>query len=401
MQSFSRCTVPLVYQTLWIHNLNEWFTRGPVAFHRLQRELTPAVLPRNLSITLYSPLKIPVPNFNLVALQPYSDYAVTPFADFSARLPPSTPSTATAERTHLRCFRNLLVYRDLRETRGRAPATAAPILKTFAPRLQELSEREPPLWRQPRARNHMHVLIEQRANYGETRQFLELPALLAACNALPSSLYPSAGLSRAAEADLGRREHWSEGATVECIAHEFGKHPAGFVHDVWVMTQVDVFVTFHGAGQMNAIFLPEHSSMIEVRGLNASLSLADHWHPQISRGSGFQYFWWGLMISDPAFVGRSGLDNMGFYADADKGNWKNFVRARPPPIATRVHSRSGAWPPSSRVHARPHRSARATDVPKARPEREADLAALGAPTSARRRRRQERDGLPQHVRRAL
>ena len=91
---------------------------------------------------------------------------------------------------------------------------------------------------------------------------------------------------------------------------------------MWVMRQTDVFVTFHGAGQMNAIFLPEHASMIEVRtmhvhhrpttrtlsltstliltivltliqvrGLNASLNLADHWHPQISSRSGFRYFW--------------------------------------------------------------------------------------------------------------
>ena len=74
----------------------------------------------------------------------------------------------------------------------------------------------------------------------------------------------------------------------------FGKHKAGIVHDMWVMRHVDVFVTFHGAGQQNAIFMPTHASMVEVRGANASLSLADHWHPQISRGSGFRYFWWGL-----------------------------------------------------------------------------------------------------------
>lgn len=49
------------------------------------------------------------------------------------------------------------------------------------------------------------------------------------------------------------------------MAHEFGSHRGGFLHDMWVMRQTDVFVTFHGAGQMNAIFLPEHASMIEVR----------------------------------------------------------------------------------------------------------------------------------------
>ena len=38
-------------------------------------------------------------------------------------------------------------------------------------------------------------------------------------------------------------------------AHAFGKHKLGIVHDMWVMRDVDVFVTFHGAGEMNAIFI--------------------------------------------------------------------------------------------------------------------------------------------------
>ena len=78
---------------------------------------------------------------------------------------------------------------------------------------------------------------------------------------------------------------------------------------------------------MNAIFLPEHASLLEVRGVNASLSLADHWHPQISRGSGFRYFWWGLFMQDEALVGKSGLDEEGFYADAER-NWKSFMLRR-------------------------------------------------------------------------
>ena len=82
---FSTCTIPLIFHTLWLHNLNEWFVRAPVQFDRYQH-----LLPRELSITLFSPLKIPVPDFNRIALQPYSFYDVTSFADFSARLPEST-----------------------------------------------------------------------------------------------------------------------------------------------------------------------------------------------------------------------------------------------------------------------------------------------------------------------
>ena len=83
-------------------------------------------------------------------------------------------------------------------------------------------------------------------------------------------------------------------------------------------------------GEMNAaMFMCEHSSLIEVRGANASMNMADHWHPLMSRSSGFRYFWWGLIVQDPEYVGRSGLEQEGFYAGADSGNWRhNMFRKR-------------------------------------------------------------------------
>ena len=48
----------------------------------------------------------------------------------------------------------------------------------------------------------------------------------------------------------------------------------------------------------------------------------------ISRGSGFRYFWWGLMIQDPLLVARSVLDVEGFYSDAERGNWRSFMLRR-------------------------------------------------------------------------
>lgn len=311
---FSRCTIPLVFHTLWLHNLNEWFVRAPVAFHKYQKA---GLLPKELSITLFSPLKIPVPNFNKIALRPFSHYDVTSFADFSARRPESTPSNATAEGTHKRCFRKLLVWRDTRENRPAAPALGPLLLDFHANHLAHFDRTLPPMWKSD-APSHMRILVEQRARYGHTRQFLDFPALLTACNA-PSAVTT---LHRHIEGAAPAKRSFS---TVECVSHEFGAHPAGFLHDMWAMRKVDVFVTFHGAGQMNAIFLPLHSSMVEVRGINASMNLADHWHPQISRGSHFQYFWWGLIAQDPAYVERSGLDSAGFYGDADHGNWKAFM----------------------------------------------------------------------------
>ena len=335
-QPFSTCTTPLVFESLWMHNLNEWMSRGPVAFHKHQ--VQKEVLPKNLSIVLYSPMKIPVPKWNFEVLKPFSRYAPSSFADFSSRLPPSTPSNATAEGTHTRCFRRLLVWRDVREDR---PYTAAhlggALLAHHAPTLAALDVSEKPFWKSL-APSHMRVIIEKRATYSKTgtRQFLHLDELLDACNAAGTSWRrerPRAAAgskvdhgappsSEGDEPDGGSGgAHWT---SVECVPHAFGKHPLGIVHDMWVMRHVDVFVTFHGAGEMNAIFMPEHASLLEVRGLNASMSLADHWHPQISRGSGFKYLWWGLMVSDPSLVGKSGLDEEGYYADAER-NWKSFM----------------------------------------------------------------------------
>ena len=33
-------------------------------------------------------------------------------------------------------------------------------------------------------------------------------------------------------------------------------------------------------------------------------------------------------MQDPEYVGKSGLDEAGFYKNADKGDWKSFVRPR-------------------------------------------------------------------------
>ena len=318
-QPFSSCTTPIIFQSLWMHNLNEWISRGPVAFHKLQglerRNGTKqkTVLPRNLSIVLHSPLKIPVPKWNYEALKPFSDYTPSSLADFSSRLPCHTPSASTAEGTHTRCFRRLLVWRYVREDR---PYTAREIgrtmLKYHASTLDALDRSEKTFWKGGADNpSVMRVLIEKRIAYTKTgtRQFLELDTLLAACNAAGSNWRHAAHSNGKESGDDGAAaSSSSRWTTVECVAHAFGKHPKGILHDMWVMRHVDVFVTFHGAGEMNAIFMPLHSSLVEVRGINASFSLADHWHPQISRGSGFQYFWWGLFVQDPTLVGKSGLD---------------------------------------------------------------------------------------------
>ena len=244
-------------------------SRGPVAFHKHQ--VVRRALPKRLSIVLHSPLKIPVPSWNIEVLRPFSDYAPSALSDFSSRLPPSTPSDATAEGNHTRCFRRLLAWRDVREDR---PYTARVLgeflLEYHARRIQALEASEPPLWRS-HAPSHLRVLIEKRNTYGKTgtRQFLQLESLLAACNngtwvhahaqqqrhaaehrdsgssgaGNETHFYDEGGSEGGGEDGTGggvggggaQRGHGGGGGrftTVECRAHAFGKHSSGIIHDM-------------------------------------------------------------------------------------------------------------------------------------------------------------------------
>ena len=100
----------------------------------------------------------------------------------------------------------------------------------------------------------MRVLIEQRPDTG-ARQLLQLEDLLEACNS------PSVEFSEA-DGENATVGNWPNYRTVECKQFEFGSK--GFLYDIWVMSQADVLVSLHGAGQINSNFMPQHSSVIEV-----------------------------------------------------------------------------------------------------------------------------------------
>lgn len=100
---FSRCTTPIVFQTIWSHNLGEWLSRAPPAFaqHTRSGETGRAgVMPTSLAVVLASPDKLPVPAFNLAMLRPFTSLEPSSFADFSSRLPADYASNSTHEGRH-------------------------------------------------------------------------------------------------------------------------------------------------------------------------------------------------------------------------------------------------------------------------------------------------------------
>eukprot|EP00873_Tetraselmis_striata_P028716 jgi/Tetstr1/448980/TSEL_036205.t1 len=293
---FSRCTVPFVYASHWIHNFAEFFSRAVAWLYVYQEQRK--ILPRDITLAIYSPAKLPLAPFNIDLLRPFSAYEPVSFADLSSRLPETYPSQSTFEGTHKRCFRKLMVWRDTGGSYPAMPPAGKRILQHYARRVNTAADQNGELWKSSDS-NTMRVLIETRPNKG-IRQLLGLHALLDACNSWGGT-FPG-GITSGSERPGFR--------SVECRPFTFGSR--GFVYDLVVMRKADVLVSLHGAGQINSNFMPKHSSLIEVRGNNASqMWMANIWNPLISHQSHFSLFYWGLFLEDPALAEPSRLEGAG------------------------------------------------------------------------------------------
>ena len=119
------------------------------------------------------------------------------------------------------------------------------------------------------ARRPLRVVLERRPN-AAARQFLELDELVGECNR-ESSLSATAAEERGEDADVfsvGDATDGRHSSHVECMAHTFGK---SLVEDMLLMRSADVLVAPHGAGQMNAIFLPSLAALLESTWLAARM----------------------------------------------------------------------------------------------------------------------------------
>ena len=238
-RDFSRQTLPLIYATFWPSNLCEWVVKTVYSFYALRH-----VLPTSLAIVLHGQFKDPLPEFAFQTLQPFTSLAVADFAQFSDRSPPDTRSNSTHEGRHVRCFRRLLVWANknaaLYHHRGAAFTLGQHIRSHAAPQIAELVRQGPAFWSATSSASVTRVLIETRPVLAGSRQFVGgLGSLMGSCAA--SSSY-------------------------ECKTITFGEH--SLAHTMWVLSSVDVLVSYHGAGQMNVIFARPHTSLVEVRALS-------------------------------------------------------------------------------------------------------------------------------------
>ena len=100
-EGFSDCTLPIIFATWWQHNFAEYLTRAPASFIHANATAGALFHDARISIIIASPLKIPVPTFNIDLMRPFSRFEPSSFGDFSSSKPRGSPSNSTAEGVHI------------------------------------------------------------------------------------------------------------------------------------------------------------------------------------------------------------------------------------------------------------------------------------------------------------
>jgi len=272
--SFDNCSLPLVLWTRWAESYGEAFERVPVLFN-----LLPAL--RNATVALAAPLKLPAPPFYDFLLRPFLHERAPPVVSF-AQLSASGA-----------CFaRALLISQPLAlapaEGESGIAAAARAIQAHYAPRLRASP------WRS-RGGRVTRVVIGLRPRRGD-RSLTGVRAALHQCGREPG---------------------------MECRSHVFG---GSQMEDLSVMAHADVLVSLHGSGEYNALFMPPHSSLLELRGPGFGTRFRawpnGYW-PATSAQTNFSLFFWGINVEDarlrqPSLQEASGLEDRAAFQARDQ-----------------------------------------------------------------------------------
>jgi hypothetical protein len=223
---FENCTTPVVVYSQWLMNYAESFIRIPTLLNKLKN-----VLGGGATLALATPLKLPLDRFNAIQLAPFSQKTPVSFAELSALRRQNFSE-------HEACFSQVVLLKITSGAYADLPVAADAIAAYYEP-----FPASP--WRSTPADAVTRIVFESRPNRG-MRQFINLDETLAACK---------------------------ENQQLECKRHTFGDN---FKADVALMREADVLVAYHGAGEMNSLYMKPHSAILEIR----------------ARGFGTTHGWW-------------------------------------------------------------------------------------------------------------
>jgi hypothetical protein len=280
--SFDACRLPVVLFTPWAMNFAESFIRVPTLLSKLSDAWSGAVA------TVATPLKLPADPFFGFYSAPFSEGRPTSFAELSALRVDGSDAANLTE--HEACFDKVVLLKLKNGAYPELPASARRIADYYAP------ETPPSPWSTHGAAV-TRVVFEQRPNKS-MRQFLGLDDVLAEC---------------------------ARDAALECKAHAFG---ASFTDDLALMKHADVLVSYHGAGEVNSLFMPPRSAILEVRARDFGTKhgfWSAFWWPAISQQTEQEVFFWGLNVEDTALNTNSAMEAEGLEHDESFNARDRFV----------------------------------------------------------------------------
>lgn len=272
---FLRCSIPLVVYASHLYMYGNFFAHTVTAIHMMQQA---GVLDKRLTLVLDT-FGMKLEPWHSFLLAPFTPFDVTTLSHMSSRQPIETPESYSPDGQHARCFWNLLAC----QFGGGNPAAPAPLdsplWSTGQAVVQHYRDSLPPIDPEYADSSKLRVLIGVLPRRSKLRAIVNQDQVWSWC----LKFKPPQGV-----------QDWNGTA---CLLHEFGKDLKA---DLVYSSQADVMIGVHGEGLFNAFFMPQHSSLIEIRPLNFSGHHSNQYMKDMAHGDGDSIFWWGVNVVNPA-----------------------------------------------------------------------------------------------------
>ncbi|GFR49741.1 hypothetical protein Agub_g11898 [Astrephomene gubernaculifera] len=316
---FSSCTLPILMFAHYPYNAAETFR---YIFEKLVTLQEAGFFDRRVTLVPGVPPGTRVPSYTKFWYGSLSDRDVVSLSELSARRPADTPSNATWEGRHIRCFERMMGCRIRYDRYGlRFYNAGQHVARHYMPQyLSQSAAFEERLWQTRQVRLPSDpsvfklVFISRNADQSAVgRTILNEAELVQRCN-------------EAAGADLPPAAWGVPYKKFFCFPHTFGESQ---LMDVWLMRRVDGVLGMHGAGLTNVLYMKPGGSAVEVRPYG--FSGRESWANRYARfkmssmaEEPWPVFWYGIDTFNAS------LSEPGMFEKDDKPHYSKFrvIKAR-------------------------------------------------------------------------
>ncbi|KAG2497460.1 hypothetical protein HYH03_004615 [Edaphochlamys debaryana] len=315
---FSSCTLPMLMYAHYPFNAAETWR---YIFEKLVSLQQLGFFNRHVTLVPGVPPGTKVPSYTKFWYGSLTDKAVVSLSELSARKPKDTPSNATGEGRHVRCFERVIGCRIRYDRFGLKFYNAGQyVAKHYQPQYlalvptfqQRLAAKGITLPTDPSVLKMVFISRnEHQSAVGRT--ILNEKELIDRCNTATGADVPPASWG------VPYKSYF-------CMAHVFGEDQ---LMDVWLMRRVDAILGMHGAGLTNLMFMKPGGSAVEVRPFG--FSGRESWANRYARFKAsspaeqpFPAFWFGIDTFNES------LSEPGMFEKEDKPHFSKFrvIKAR-------------------------------------------------------------------------